>query len=58
MLDKHAELVVKEGTVTAGDTAIIDFKGFKDGVAFEGGEAENLHLKLVQDNLFQDLKNN
>lgn len=46
MLDKHAELVVKEGTVTAGDTAIIDFKGFKDGVAFEGGEAENFALEI------------
>jgi trigger factor len=29
-----------------GDTAVIDFEGFKDGVAFEGGKAENYSLKL------------
>ena len=35
----HAELVVKEeGTVENGDTAVIDFEGFKDGVAFDGGK--------------------
>lgn len=28
------------------DTVIFDFKGFCDGVAFEGGEAENYSLKL------------
>ena len=39
---QFAELVVKEeGTVEEGDTAVIDYEGFKDGVAFEGGKAEN-----------------
>lgn len=28
------------------DTVVFDFKGFCDGVAFEGGEAENYSLKL------------
>lgn len=29
-----------------GDTALIDFEGFVDGVAFEGGKAENFSLTL------------
>ena len=29
-----------------GDTAIFDFEGFVDGVAFEGGKAENFSLKI------------
>lgn len=29
-----------------GDVAIIDFEGFVDGVAFEGGKAENYRLEL------------
>ena len=29
-----------------GDTALIDFEGFVDGVAFEGGKAENFSLQL------------
>ena len=29
-----------------GDVAVIDFKGFMDGVAFEGGEAKKHHLIL------------
>ena len=36
--NQFAELVIKEeGTVENGDTAVIDFEGFKDGEAFEGG---------------------
>ena len=43
----HAELVVKEeGTVENGDTAVIDFEGFKDGVAFDGGKGENYPLEI------------
>ncbi len=29
-----------------GDTAVIDFEGFKDGVPFEGGKGENYSLEL------------
>lgn len=47
LLEKYTELVVKEdGTVENGDTAIIDFEGFKDGVAFEGGKGENYALEI------------
>ncbi|MEH7106660.1 trigger factor [Bacillus sp. JJ1764] len=44
---RHAELVVKEeGTAENGDTVVIDFEGFVDGEAFEGGKAENYSLEL------------
>ena len=44
---QFAELVVKEeGTVENGDTAVIDFEGFKDGVAFDGGKGENYPLEI------------
>lgn len=45
--NQFAELVVKEeGTVEEGDTAVIDYEGFKDGEAFEGGKAENYSLEI------------
>jgi trigger factor len=45
--ERHAELVVKEeGTVAEGDTAVIDFEGFVDGEAFEGGKGENYSLEI------------
>lgn len=43
---QFAELAVKEGAVENGDTAVIDFEGFKDGVAFEGGKGENYPLEI------------
>lgn len=44
----HAEIVVTgdEATVENGDTVIIDFQGFVDDVAFEGGEADNYSLEI------------
>ncbi len=43
---QFAELSTKEGAVENGDTAVIDFEGFKDGVAFEGGKGENYPLEI------------
>jgi len=43
---KFADLTVKEGKVGNGDTAIINFEGFKDGVAFEGGKGDNYPLEI------------
>ncbi len=46
-LDENASLVLKEdGAIENGDTAIIDFEGFKDGEAFEGGKASNHPLVI------------
>lgn len=45
--EKQAELVVKEeGTAEQGDTVVIDFEGFVDGEAFEGGKGDNFSLEL------------
>ncbi|KGP90902.1 trigger factor [Pontibacillus chungwhensis BH030062] len=45
--EKQAELVVKEeGTVENGDTVVMDFEGFVDGEAFEGGQADNYSLEI------------
>ncbi|CEI83918.1 trigger factor [Oceanobacillus oncorhynchi subsp. incaldanensis] len=45
--ERQAELVVKEDSeIEDGDTAVIDFEGFKDGVAFEGGQGENHSLEI------------
>jgi trigger factor len=46
-LEAQAELVIKEDEAAEnGDTVVIDFEGFKDGVAFEGGKGENYSLEL------------
>ena len=42
----QAELVIKEAAAENGDTVVIDFEGFKDDVAFEGGKGENYSLEL------------
>ena len=46
ILERYAEISTKEGNVEKGDIAIIDFEGFKDGVAFDGGKAENYELEI------------
>ena len=43
---KNVELQVKAGEIALGDTANIDFKGFVNGVAFEGGEAKGYDLEI------------
>ncbi|MDD6216090.1 MAG: trigger factor [Roseburia sp.] len=39
-------VAVTDRPVAVGDTAIIDFEGFIDGVAFEGGKGENHPLEI------------
>ena len=46
LLNEYAELVEKTGKVENGDIAVINFAGFKDGVAFDGGKAENYELEI------------
>ena len=47
LLDRYTELVTKEkGKVENGNVAVIDFEGFKDGKAFEGGKGENYSLEI------------
>ena len=47
LLERYTELTTKEeGSVEEGDVAVIDFEGFKDGVAFDGGKGENYSLEI------------
>ena len=39
-------ITVTDRAVQEGDTAVIDFEGFVDGVAFEGGKGENHPLEI------------
>ncbi len=50
-LEKDAKLVTVEGKAAKkGDIATIDFEGFVDGVAFEGGKGESYDLELGSGN--------
>ncbi len=45
--DRNSRLVTVEGRPAEnGDITVIDFEGFVDGVAFDGGKAENFNLTL------------
>ncbi|MCI8700562.1 MAG: trigger factor [Clostridia bacterium] len=47
MQEKNSRLVsVEEGTVEKGNITVIDFEGFVDGIAFEGGKAEGHELEI------------
>ena len=47
MAEKNARLVsVEDRAVESGDITVIDFEGFVDGVAFDGGKAENHELTI------------
>ena len=47
LLNRKADLELKEdGEVEDGDTTVIDFEGFLDGVPFEGGKGENYDLVI------------
>ena len=47
MAERNARMIsVEDRAAKKGDTAVIDFEGFLDGVAFEGGKAEGHNLEL------------
>lgn len=45
-INRATRLVTVEREAKLGDTAVIDFEGFKDGVPFEGGKGEAFSLEL------------
>ncbi len=45
-IDRASRLVSVERKAKKGDTAVIDFEGFRDGVPFQGGKGENYSLEL------------
>ena len=46
MQDRNGRLLTREGEAQNGDTVDIDFEGFVDGKAFDGGKAEHYSLVL------------
>ena len=49
--DRNSRMVtVEDRPVANGDIAVIDFEGFVDGVAFDGGKAENYNLTIGSGN--------
>ena len=46
MADRNARIETVERPAKTGDTVVLDFEGFVDGKAFEGGKAEKYSLKL------------
>ena len=46
MQDRNGRLLTREGAAENGDTVDVDFEGFVDGKAFEGGKAEHYSLVL------------
>ena len=46
MQEKNARVISVETPVEKGNTAVIDFEGFVDGNAFEGGKGENYSLEI------------
>ena len=44
--EQYADMIIKEGKIENGDTAVIDFEGFKDDIAFDGGKGENYPLTI------------
>ena len=46
MQDRNGRLLTREGAAENGDAVDIDFEGFVDGKAFEGGKAEHYSLVL------------
>lgn len=45
-LNRYTENVSKETEIIEGNIAIIDFKGLKDGITFEGGTGEDYNLEI------------
>ncbi|MBO6261950.1 MAG: trigger factor [Bacilli bacterium] len=43
---QNATIAPKDGQAEKGDTVVMDFEGFVEGVPFEGGKAENYELEL------------
>lgn len=55
--DNNARTItVEDRAIENGDTAVIDFEGFVDGVPFEGGKGENHSLEIGSHSFMIHLK--
>lgn len=46
MQERNSRVEVKDGAIENGDIAVIDYEGFVDGKAFEGGTSQNYPLEI------------
>jgi len=46
LVERASRLVTVDRAAQNGDTVVLDFEGFKDGVPFDGGKAEGYSLEL------------
>ncbi len=46
MADRNSRIETVERPIQEGDTVVLDFEGFDNGIAFEGGKGENYSLKI------------
>ena len=46
MAERNSSIQTVERPAQEGDTVVLDYEGFDNGVAFEGGKADNYSLKL------------
>lgn len=46
MAERNARIQTVDRPAQNGDTVVLDYEGFDNGVAFEGGKAEGYSLKL------------
>ena len=53
LADRNTRLVSVDRAAKSGDTAVIDFEGFDNGVAFEGGKGENHELEIGSAGIMQ-----
>jgi trigger factor len=57
MQEQNARVETRtEGTVQSGNIAVIDFKGFVDGIAFEGGEGTDFSLEIGSGSFIGDFE--
>ena len=57
MQEKNSRVEAKiDGTVENGNIAVIDFKGYVDGVAFEGGEGKDYSLEIGSGSFIGDFE--
>ncbi len=53
---KNTRVEAKDGAVENGDIAVIDFKGYVEDVAFEGGEAKDFELEIGSDSFIDNFE--
>lgn len=57
MQEQNARIETRtEGTIEKGNIAVIDFKGYVDGVAFEGGEGNDYSLEIGSGSFIGDFE--